>query len=286
MNKIAILLFAILSSFSSAALAQADTGYDKGMKALREHQWLNAVEMFGLASSKGSPRADGALYWRAYALWMLGRQSDANAECQALAAEYPKSTWNSDCESLSMLSSPSGPPTPPRKIPKIHGLGHAVHGENTPDETAQMLALGSQLRSSPADGVAHAKGLLMGHGEVSLKRHVIFVLFQHPSPEAQQLIASLFRGTLGSELQLETIHMVGSLQRRQYSPTLVGLYRESADSEVKRAVISALFVSHDAASLVSLVKSERDPDMERAIVSYLAVMPNKPAVEYMGSLLK
>jgi beta-lactamase regulating signal transducer with metallopeptidase domain len=172
-----------------------------------------------------------------------------------------------------------------RKFPKIHGKVHAVHGENTPDETVQMLALGSQLRSSPAAGVAHAKGFLMGNDEISLKRQVIFVLFQHPSPDAQQLIADLFRGTLGSELQLETIHMVGSLQRRQYSPTLVELYRESTDSEVKRAVISALFVSHDAASLLSLVKSERDSDMRRAIVSYLAMMHDKPAIEYVGALL-
>jgi hypothetical protein len=172
-----------------------------------------------------------------------------------------------------------------RKIPKIHGKFHAVHGENAPDETVQMLALGSQLRSSPAAGGADARGLLMGHDEISLKSQVIFVLFQHPSPDAQQLIADLFRGALGSELQLETIHMVGSLQRRQYSPTLVEIYRESTDSEVKRAVISALFVSHDAASLVSLVKSERDSDMKRAIVSYLAVMHDKPAIEYVGASL-
>ncbi len=172
-----------------------------------------------------------------------------------------------------------------KKIPKIYGKYPVVHVENNPDETVQMLALGSQLRSSPAAGIAHAKELLTSDLELSLKRAVIFVLFQHSSPEAQQMITNLFKGTLGRELQLETIHMAGSLQRRQYSPTLVELYRESTDRDVKRAVISVLFAFHDAASLVSFAKSERDPDMKLAIVSYLAVMHDKPAVEYMGASL-
>ena len=45
-----------------------------------------------------------------------------------------------------------------RKIPKIHGKVHAVHRVNTPDETVQMLALGSQLetKDSATEALEHA----------------------------------------------------------------------------------------------------------------------------------
>src|SRR5690349_7842039 len=61
-----------------------DSHYDKGTRALDAGRWDDARQIFDeIASAKGT-RADGALYWKAYAEKRLGRTSDALATLASL----------------------------------------------------------------------------------------------------------------------------------------------------------------------------------------------------------
>src|SRR5438128_2045546 len=49
-----------------------DRDYERGQRALDSRNWEDALEKFTQAASSGASRADGALYWKAYALAKLG----------------------------------------------------------------------------------------------------------------------------------------------------------------------------------------------------------------------
>src|SRR5512134_758452 len=56
-----------------------DPTYDRGVKALDQKRWADAVQSFDEMIRAKSARSDAAFYWKAYALNKLGRRTDAVA---------------------------------------------------------------------------------------------------------------------------------------------------------------------------------------------------------------
>jgi TolA-binding protein len=77
-----------------------DAAYDEGTRALDEHKYDEAIRRFDSVINNKSPRADGALYWKAYALNRAGRRDDALASIAALRRDYPGSRWLNDAQAL------------------------------------------------------------------------------------------------------------------------------------------------------------------------------------------
>ena len=83
-----------LAASATAAEAPPDREsdlYDQGTKALDASQWENALAAFDQVVQMHGPHADGALYWKAYALNKLGRREDALAALSTLEKSYAQS---------------------------------------------------------------------------------------------------------------------------------------------------------------------------------------------------
>ena len=65
-----------------------DSNYQRGQGALDAKRWDDAVQYFTEVAAKNGPRADGALYWKAYALKKLGKNSEALAAIAELRKSY------------------------------------------------------------------------------------------------------------------------------------------------------------------------------------------------------
>jgi tetratricopeptide (TPR) repeat protein len=70
--------------------------YDSGMRQLDERKYEEAVQHFDRVVAAKSDRADGALYWKAYALNRLGKRDEALAAISQLRRDYSKSLWLDD----------------------------------------------------------------------------------------------------------------------------------------------------------------------------------------------
>ena len=79
-----------------------DAGYQRGQAALDAHRWDEALDAFGKVAAAGGPRADGALYWKAYALGKLGRRAEALAAIAQLRQAYGSSKWVVDARALEL----------------------------------------------------------------------------------------------------------------------------------------------------------------------------------------
>jgi tetratricopeptide (TPR) repeat protein len=113
--------------------ASRDALYERGQMALELRRWEEAIKHFGQVAAAGGPRADGALYWKAYALNKLGRRDEALAALAELRKTHSGSRWLDDAKALEIeVRQAAGKPVPPGaesdddlKIQAMNGLAHA-----------------------------------------------------------------------------------------------------------------------------------------------------------------
>ena len=86
----------------SAADAQGSEQelYAQGTAALDRGEFDKAAQAFTQAAALKGERADGALYWSAYAQNKRGRRDDALQAITSLKSSYPKSRWLRDARAL------------------------------------------------------------------------------------------------------------------------------------------------------------------------------------------
>src|SRR4051812_28130158 len=80
-----------LFAVDDQATSREETLYREATQRLDENRWNDALQRFDQVYQLKGRRADGALYWKAYALNKLGRRQDALASISALRGAYPKS---------------------------------------------------------------------------------------------------------------------------------------------------------------------------------------------------
>jgi hypothetical protein len=107
------------------------------MAALDERDYDRALRDFdqyykGAAEIKDA-RADGALYWKAYALSKPGRRDDSLAMLAQLEKSYPSSRWLNDAKALQL------------EVRQASGQGGSP--ESQTDEDLKLLAINSLMNT-------------------------------------------------------------------------------------------------------------------------------------------
>ena len=298
--------------------------YAKGTEALDQQRWQDAVSSFDRVISARGKHADASLYWKAYALNKLGRSRLVAATCNQLHSTFPRSTWNHDCFTLiaatadsgiyagaptpdsGMVLHPSqpndqgivrgGPSHPGPDEEQLRDLHKQLEGLRTPryatpgdagsDADFKMLALNSLLQRDPAQAIPTIRTILTGNSSPELKQHALTALGMSQSADAQSLLRDVATGKVAPAQQRGAIQMLGVFSGRRADDMLANIYRTSPDGEIKRAVVTALFISGDAPRMVDLARNEKDLGLKHDIVSKLALMQDKVATDYMLELLK
>jgi hypothetical protein len=280
---------------SGPILVVDDDSYAAGIRAMDEHRWPDAVTAFDKVISEKGARVDAALYWKAYSFNKLGKAPLAIATCEQLHSQFSGSTWNKDCDAISMDSDKVKV-----KMDKVHpyvkvapygvyvdggdrGDGGVTRGS---DEDLKILALNSLLNRDAAAAVPLLRGILSGNQPQNVKKHALFVLAQSKSPEAESILHDAALGKLDPQLQGEAIRSMAVFQGKRANDTLAEVYRTTTDVKIKKTIISAMFITRDAPLMVEMAKNEKDLELKRAIVSQLALMNDKAATDYMMELLK
>jgi hypothetical protein len=277
---------------SGPILVVDDDSYAAGTRAMEEHRWPDAVSAFDKVISEKGARVDAALYWKAYSLNKLGKAPLAIATCEQLHSQFGGSTWNKDCDAISMDSDKVKVKTDKvHPYVKVAPYGVYVDGGDSgvargSDEDLKLLALNSLLNRDPTAALPLLRGILSGNQPQNVKKHALFVLAQSKSPEAESILHDAALGKLDPQLQGEAIRSMAVFQGKRANDTLAEVYRTTTDLKIKKTIISAMFITRDAPLMVEMAKNEKDLELKRAIVSQLALMNDKAATDYMMELLK
>jgi len=82
------------------ANAHEDELYSAAKNALDDGEFDNAIRQFDEVMKLHGRKADGALYWKAYALNKAGNKAQALAALGELRKSYPRSNWLRDAAAL------------------------------------------------------------------------------------------------------------------------------------------------------------------------------------------
>jgi HEAT repeat protein len=239
--------------------SREDRLYEEGTKALDDGNWDRAAESFMEVVKGNGPRADGALYWVAYALNKQGRKADALAILGGYASKYPKSSWNKDVRAL--------------ELEIRQARGSAARPEAETDEDLKLMAINSLLQSEPDRAVPLLEKLLKSGSSPKIKERALFVLSQSDSPKARQIVADLARDGGNPDLQEKAIRNLGVHGGRANRELLAEIYAAPSSSvEVKERILKSFMVSGDRDRILAAAKTEKDPHLRSAAVRQLGVM--------------
>lgn len=251
--------FQVDKQMTGARPGSEDSRYRQGLRLLDERQWERAVDSFSEVVSRGSSRADAALYWKAYALHKLGRRPEAQAALAELAKAHPNSGWLNDSKALSVeVSQASGQPVSP---------------ESQNDEELKLIALNGLVHSDPERAVPLLEKLLQGSNSPKMKERAVYVLAQSGSARGREVITQMARGKSNPDLQVKALQYLGTMLKGAESrQVLAEIYGASSSLEVKRTILQGFKENGDRERLLNAAKSESAPELRREAIQLLGNM--------------
>jgi hypothetical protein len=232
--------------------------YEQGQNAIERAQWNQAVERFTALVSAKAPRADAALYWRAYSLDKLNRQTEALTSVAELLKIYPSSRWLADARAL--------------EIQVRQRAGQPVSPDVQADEDLKLFAIQGLQYQDPDQAIPMLEKLLEGTSSPRLKERALFVLAQSNAPRARQLLTNFARGTSNPDLQLKAIQYLGMMGSQANRQLLGDIYSMSTDIEVKRQILRGFMMGGDRERVLAAATSEKSPELRGEAVRQLGMM--------------
>jgi hypothetical protein len=232
--------------------------YENGTDAIDDEEWADAVRHFKTVAEMQGTRADGALYWMAYALHKSGRRSEAMQAVEGLKKNYPKSKWLDDAQAL--------------ELEMRQARGERVAPERMQNDELKMIAINSLMHSDPEKAYPLLEKIVRGSSDKKIKERALFILAQSPSPRAQTLIGEIARGNANPDLQRAAVKFIGIHGGTQNMGVLSDLYASSSSSEVKKEVLRAFMLANQKQRVFNAAKSEKDSGLRREAIHLLGVM--------------
>lgn len=237
--------------------AQADRAYQRGTKALDERQFEKAITAFGEVP-KSSPRADGALYWKAYAKNKLGQRTEALADIAELQKSFPNSRWINDAKAL--------------EVEIRQAAGQPVSPESETDEDLKLMAINSLLASDPERAVPLLEKVFASSASPKVKERALFVLSQSGSSRARGIVVEIARGKSNPDLQLKALKYLGLFGGNASRQALADIYGSSTDVKVKREILRSFMLAQERERLLGAAKQEKNTELRKEAIHQLGVL--------------
>lgn len=249
-----------------AGMSAADDGeqtrenelYESARQAIDEEQWRRAVEGFERVVALKGPKADLALYWKAYAQNRANQRADALDTLALLRKVYPKSRSLEEARALEMDIRNAG--------------GQAAAPAAIQDEDLKLYALQALGQQDPAQAVPLLEKTLRSTGSAKLRERALFVLAQMSDPRARKLLADTAKDDAHPDVQSKAIQYLGVHGGGENRALLAEVYQSSANVSVKKRVLQAWMVAGERGRIMAAATGEKDPELRASAIQQLGVM--------------
>lgn len=242
--------------------------YEEGTEAIDEGQWEEALDHFSRVAEMKGTRADGAVFWSAYALGKLGRRAEALKTVEVLKKAYPKSRWLDDAQALEMELR--------------QARGEKIKPEKVKDDDLKMIAINSLMHTDPEKAFPLLEKIVRG-GTTSkkIRERALFILSQSGSPRAQALLGEIARGNSNPDMQKQAVRYLGLSGSSANRQLLYDMYASSASVEVKKEILHAFMLSGDKTHVVNAARGEKNPKLRGAAIHTLGIMGGRAELAQM-----
>ena len=213
----------------------SDGVYNSGLNDISHRQYDQAIVRFDQAIAQKGARADGALYWKAYAQYKLGKSDDALATLAELRRSYAQSRYLSDSRVLEAdVRKSSGKPLT----------------DDADNDEIKLLAISSMQNSNPEGAVPLLENVIKATNSLPVKKRALFVLAGNDQPAAHQVLVNYAKGSGNPDLQVEAIRYLTARKGKTTTAELEEIYNSTQDVDVRRAVLDALVSAGDKSALI------------------------------------
>ncbi len=229
--------------------------YRRGSEFLDRREWEKAVEAFDAVTEYKGTKADGALYWKAYAFAKLGKRDQALAALGELQKSYASSRWVNDAKAL--------------EVEVKQANGQPLSPETEDDEDLKLLAINSLIASDPERAIPLLEKILQSRNAPKLKERALFVLAQSKNPKAQEIVVRYAKGSGNPDLQVRAVEYLGIYGGKDNAQTLAEVYTSSSDASLKRSVLHSFYRAKDKDRLLTAARSEQNQNLKAEAIRLL-----------------
>jgi HEAT repeat protein len=242
--------------------------YEEGTEAIDEGQWEDALGFFSRVAEMKGTRADGAVFWSAYALNKLGRRTEALKTVDGLKKAYPKSRWLDDAQAL--------------ELELRSARGEKIKPEKVEDDELKMIAINSLMHSDPEKAFPLLEKIVKG-GTTSkkIRERALFILSQSGSTRAQALLGDIARGNSNPDMQKQAVRYLGLSGSAANRQLLYDMYSSAASVEVKKEILHAFMLSGDKTHVVNAARNEKNSKLRGAAIHTLGIMGGRAELAQM-----
>ena len=234
-----------------------DRNYSNGTRALDAGRWDEAIEYFTRVVNVNGTRADGAMYWIAWAENKRGNGAAALDWLQRLEKTYKESRWITEARALGVeIRSRAGQPVKP---------------ENVPDDELRIMAINSLMQADDQRALPMLEKIVHGTGSPRLKERALYVLAQKGTPEARAIIIKIARGG-NPDLQARAVQHLGAFGGSESRQALLDIFKSSTSVQVKRNILRSFMSAGDRAMLLDVARTEAMPELRAEAVQQLGAM--------------
>jgi HEAT repeat protein len=280
----------------------ADSLYRAGIEAINRQDFRRAAGIFAEISRRfpKSEYAADANYWRAFALYKSGRDSDLQEALRALAAQeksFPKAKMSDDASTLAVrINGELGKRGYTNSAQKV---AEVAVGDNAPctsssrnDEDLEMriAALNALLQMDAQSVVPILKGVFSKRDACSaqLREKAVFILSQKQTPETEAMLIDLTRSDPNRSVREQAVFWLGQVHTDRAAAALEEIATSSRDMELRDKAVFALNEQGSPRAAALLRRFAESADMpssvrEQAIFS-LGQKRSSENAEFLRSL--
>jgi HEAT repeat protein len=215
--------------------------YNAGKSLMNRRQYEQAIARFDRVIAQKGNNIDGALYWKAYAQYKLGKTDESLATIAALRKDHSGSPYLNDAKALEADVRKADPST-------------------LDDDELKLLAINAMQHQDPERAVPLLEGVLNSSNTLRVKKQALYVLALSNHARAQQILLNFAKGASNPDLQLEAIrYFTANRNNKPSAQNLMDIYQSTDDPSVKLAIIGALRSSGNTAMLSTIVNSTNSP---------------------------
>jgi len=260
----------ILTCLLVATAVLAQSPYDEGQQALRDQRWTDAADQFDVVIQTGEEQVDAALYWKAYALYKAGRKNEAERELRKLERAYPQSRWTRESQALRVEYPDS-----------TESIERVAANDSLMDDELRLFALSQLMERDPERAMPLVLEMLNNSSSRQVRNDALFLLGMSDHPAAGRALAEAARNSEDPEMQMDAIHMLGTLDA---SDELQSLYPDLKSIEARVTLIEALSIQGQTAILIGYLESETDPEVRKAAINGLAMEGDAESMAFIESM--
>jgi HEAT repeat protein len=254
----------------------ADSLYRQAREALNRDDYRRAAALFNEVTTRypKSVYAADALYWRAFALYRSGGESDLREGLRALArqrSQYPKAKTTADANALEVRIhgelAKRGDPSSAAVVSRSAGERTSCSSGDD-DSDVRTAALNAMLQMDADRAVPILKQVLARRDacSVPLRRKAVFLLSQKQTGETESIMLDVAQHDPNQGVREEAVQWMGQLESDRAVAALEDIALHSSDNALREKAVWALTeqeTSRGAAVVRRLAEADDTPSRVR-----------------------